>query len=368
MKHSVLVVDDEVDNVDALERLFRRKYNVLKATSGNEALDLLEENRVSLIVTDQRMPQMTGVELLAESQKLQPDCMRILLTGYTDIDSVIAAVNSGQIYRYITKPWDPVDLNNTVDQAIERFEMSAELKEKNVALEAALKELRTLDAAKSNFMILINHELKTPLTSLISFMDLLRETETSDEQAKYIRRVDQSVERLRRLIEDSLELVSAETGTSAVKQQRVKLAKIIKGIGESFQSVLDEKDLEVEWREDDVSVNADSEVLTNVIKRLFDNATKFAPKGSSIQVEIVQSGSEQAEFMISNKGAELSQSDLDHILKPFALNEDVMHHTKGTGLGLSIARARLNQMGAQLQIESSRGRFTVRFALPISGR
>src|SRR4051794_21965692 len=137
MKHSILCVDDEVDNVDALERLFRRKYNVLKATSGAEALKLMKTENVSLIVSDQRMPNMTGTEFLAESMKKQPDAIRILLTGFTDIDSVISAINSGQVYRYVTKPWDPVDLANTVDKAIERYELSAELKEKNQALQLA---------------------------------------------------------------------------------------------------------------------------------------------------------------------------------------------------------------------------------------
>ena len=113
--HTILCVDDEVDNVEALERLFRKKYNVLKATSGKEALTLIKDQPVSLIISDQRMPQMTGVQFLEKSLKTHPDTMRILLTGYTDIDSVIAAINSGQVYRYINKPWDPIDLGKTVD-------------------------------------------------------------------------------------------------------------------------------------------------------------------------------------------------------------------------------------------------------------
>nr|HMN68033.1 response regulator [Bdellovibrionales bacterium] len=119
MKHAILLVDDEADNVDALERLFRKKYKVLKATSGKDALELIKGNKVSLILTDQRMPGMTGVELLSESMDTVPDAIRILLTGFTDIDSVISAINSGQVYRYVTKPWDPVDLQATVDQAVE---------------------------------------------------------------------------------------------------------------------------------------------------------------------------------------------------------------------------------------------------------
>lgn len=89
MKHLILCVDDESDNVDALERLFRKRYEVLKATSGAEALQLLKTQSPSLIISDQRMPGMTGVEFLARSMKTHPETMRILLTGYTDIESVI---------------------------------------------------------------------------------------------------------------------------------------------------------------------------------------------------------------------------------------------------------------------------------------
>ena len=140
MKHAILCVDDEVDNVDALERLFRKKFKVFKATSGPEAISILDENPVTVIISDQRMPEMTGVEFLSRSLKIQPNTIRILLTGYTDIDSVIDAINSGQVYRYVTKPWDPVDLTTAVDRAVERYELQEEIKQKNIELEKALEE------------------------------------------------------------------------------------------------------------------------------------------------------------------------------------------------------------------------------------
>lgn len=166
-KHTILCVDDEIDNVEALERLFRRKYTVLKATSGKEALEILDQHQgpIALIITDQRMPEITGVELLERSLESHPETVRILLTGYTDLESVIMAVNKGQIFRYVTKPWDPIDLTNSVDHAVDRFAIGAELDKKNKELMRTLEELKSLDVAKSNFMILINHELKTPLTS-----------------------------------------------------------------------------------------------------------------------------------------------------------------------------------------------------------
>src|SRR4051812_6288219 len=102
MSYTILVVDDEADILDSLERQFRKEYKVLKATSGIEALRFLQKETIHLILSDQRMPEMTGVQLFERVQKIQPDAIRMLLTGYTDVASVIAAINNGHIYRYIT--------------------------------------------------------------------------------------------------------------------------------------------------------------------------------------------------------------------------------------------------------------------------
>jgi len=364
MKHSILVVDDEVDNVDALERLFRRKYNVLKAISGKEALKIVKQESVALILTDQRMPQMTGVELLTASMDHQPDAMRILLTGYTDIESVISAVNSGQIYRYITKPWDPVDLANTVDKAIERYELSAELKDKNKALEAALSELRTLDEAKSNFMILINHELKTPLTSMSSFLQLLAESDLSDEQKKFTDRIQTSADRLHALINDSLELVSAETGVMPIKSASVDIKKFLNEALGDLQARADAKSMTLDLLVSARSVRADQKALRSIFHRLLDNAIKFGFERTTIQIVVQADSDGKVSFTIDNEGKGVKADRIEKILRPFALDENIMHHSQGTGLGLSVVQALLHRLGSQLHVECPKGHFVVRFSLP----
>jgi two-component system, sensor histidine kinase and response regulator len=363
MKHSILCVDDEVDNVDALERLFRRKYNVFKATSGAEALKLMKAEKISLIVTDQRMPNMTGVEFLADSMKMQPDTIRILLTGFTDIESVISAINSGQVYRYVTKPWDPVDLTNTVDKAIEKFELSAELKEKNAALQLALKELKTLDEAKSNFMILINHELKTPLTAMLSFLGLLQESDLSDEQKKYVARIGQSADRLHALINDSLELVSAETGTLPIKLTGINLKKLVADLQREFQTQLDAKNMSLDVLVSAADVRADAKALRSVMTRLLDNAIKFGHEKTTIEFQSREGNGGVCVSMI-NEGKGIKADTIAKILRPFSLDEDIMHHTKGTGLGLSVVQALLRRLGSQLEVESPKGKFSASFTLP----
>jgi CheY-like chemotaxis protein len=118
-RHTLLLVDDEADVLDILVRMFQRQYHVLTATSGPEALSILRTQTVDVLVTDQRMPEMTGIELVTAAREEGIDVTALLLTGYTDPEDIIAAINRGQVYRYITKPWEVTDLLITVKNAVE---------------------------------------------------------------------------------------------------------------------------------------------------------------------------------------------------------------------------------------------------------
>jgi PAS domain S-box-containing protein len=118
-RHSLLLVDDEVDVLDILSRMFQRQYRVLTATSGPAALSILRTETVDVLITDQRMPEMTGIELVTAAREEGIDVTALLLTGYTDPEDIIAAINRGQVYRYITKPWEVTDLLITVKNAVE---------------------------------------------------------------------------------------------------------------------------------------------------------------------------------------------------------------------------------------------------------
>lgn len=126
-KFSVLIVDDEDDVRNALGRSLRREgYELHFAASGTQALEVLQKVRVDLVVTDHRMPDMTGLELVKTIKATHPDVMRIILTGYADFDTIKAAVNEAEIYRFLTKPWDDDDLRLTIRTALERRELERE--------------------------------------------------------------------------------------------------------------------------------------------------------------------------------------------------------------------------------------------------
>jgi CheY-like chemotaxis protein len=121
-KPKMLVVDDEPDNLDLLYRTFRRDFNVFRAESGVQALEILAtEGEVAVIISDQRMPEMKGTEFLSKTVPDFPDTMRIILTGFTDVEDLVEAINSGQVYKYITKPWDPGELKEVVQKAAETY-------------------------------------------------------------------------------------------------------------------------------------------------------------------------------------------------------------------------------------------------------
>ncbi|HEY9642595.1 MAG TPA: response regulator [Coleofasciculaceae cyanobacterium] len=123
-KPKMLVVDDEPDNLDLLYRTFRRDFSVLRAESGVAALEILAtEGEVAVIISDQRMPEMKGTEFLSKTVPQFPDTMRIILTGFTDVEDLVEAINSGQVYKYITKPWDPHELKVVVQRATETYEL-----------------------------------------------------------------------------------------------------------------------------------------------------------------------------------------------------------------------------------------------------
>src|SRR4051812_9040811 len=170
-KHTLLVVDDEPHVGKSVQDLLRFDYKVLGATRAADALRAVREQPVHVVLTDQRMPEMTGVEFLRRLREEFPDTVRLLITGYADIRAVIDAINQGNVYRYITKPWDPEELQAVIREAVERHDLVAErkrlveeLKSRNEELRQANEQLTRANELKAAFIQVASHELRTPLT------------------------------------------------------------------------------------------------------------------------------------------------------------------------------------------------------------
>lgn len=141
---NVLYVDDEVHNLNSFKAGFRRLFNVFTAESAADGLKVIETEEIHVIITDQRMPVMTGIEFLESIIPMYPDPIRILLTGYADINAVIDAINKGQVYRYIQKPWMDEDLRINIEKAFEIYMLRKENRELTEKLLVANEQLEFL--------------------------------------------------------------------------------------------------------------------------------------------------------------------------------------------------------------------------------
>jgi response regulator RpfG family c-di-GMP phosphodiesterase len=143
-KIDVLYVDDEENNLVSFKATFRLKYNIAIATSAEVAMKILETKPAEIIITDQRMPNITGIEFLEKVIEKYPDPIRILLTGYADMNAVIDAVNKGKIFHYLSKPWDEKELDETIKNAYEVYKANKEIKEMNNKLVLSNDQLEFL--------------------------------------------------------------------------------------------------------------------------------------------------------------------------------------------------------------------------------
>jgi DNA-binding NtrC family response regulator len=144
MQFGVLYVDDEIHNLNSFKAAFRRDFNIFVAQSAREGRKILDQNEIAVIVTDQRMPGMTGIEFLESVIPIYPDTIRILLTGFSDVNAVMDAINRGQVYKYLVKPWADEELKMYIQNAMEIYHLRRENKDLAQKLEKANQQLDAL--------------------------------------------------------------------------------------------------------------------------------------------------------------------------------------------------------------------------------
>ena len=207
MKHTILFVDDEANILTALKRAMRKEeFDVLTADSGAAGLEVLAENEVSVIVSDQRMPGMMGAEFLHRSKDLAPNAVRIMLTGYSDVETATQAINDGEISRFITKPWDDDELALTLRDAIKRFSLEAENRQLAVRLKQTNEQLEEMVLERTR-ELQIALEKNVALTGQLEFR--VRELEGQDRISRYLlelRPLDEAMQTIAETIAEVLEL------------------------------------------------------------------------------------------------------------------------------------------------------------------
>jgi DNA-binding NtrC family response regulator len=149
MEIGVLYVDDEINNLNSFKASFRRDFEIYTASSAKEGRKILDSQEIGVIITDQRMPGMTGIEFLESILPIYPDTIRILLTGFSDINAVMDAINRGQVYKYLVKPWQNDELKMYIENALEIYHLRKENKELAKKLQVAYAELEAIGKSRT---------------------------------------------------------------------------------------------------------------------------------------------------------------------------------------------------------------------------
>ncbi len=330
-RSSLLYVDDQEENLRAFKRVFKKDFIVYTALSGEEGLDLFEKHQdISLLVSDQRMPGMSGVDFLNACKLINPRPIRIIITGYADLESTINAINDAEIYRFIPKPWERLDLKQTLLEAQKKYDLVNELELKN-------KELESLDKLKNKFMMLINHELKSPLTIQKSYLELLAEEIKEKEQTELLNKSIGGTEKMETLVEEILFFLKLQEKTD-LKSQNLSLKDIHKDLSE-------------------MKIKTDKTLFKEAFERLLKNANDHKKASTSVKVHVKDSV-----LIIENTIGSSEPLDINLILKPFEIHEESFNHSKGLGLGLSISSLILNKLGFEVSFKTGK-KFEVRINL-----
>jgi signal transduction histidine kinase len=374
-RHTLLVVDDEPDVVQSLQDLLRREYRVVGATHARDGLRLLHEQPIHVVMSDQRMPEITGIDFLRSVRRDRPDAIRLLFTGYADIKAVIDAINEGHVYRYITKPWDPDELLTVLHQAGEQYDLLQErqqllddLQRKNRELEQANTELRQANALKEAFIRVASHELRTPLTILLALPELaLRGKNLDALTADCFRRIQQAGTRLHRLVEQLLQMLRAGRFERPLERRPTDCAALV---GEAIEDVRPfvaqrRQRLVVDLAADLGALDVEAGKIRICLDHLLINAIKFTPDGGTIEV-IGRRDGEAVRLQVRDNGIGIAADHLTHLFEPFFTEVDVSRHCsgqfefgrRGLGLGLSVVRAFVHMHGGTVEAASTPGQGT----------
>ena len=366
----VLVVDDEQSVATTIKAILQLDGNEVTAvTSGKEALALLRDNEYDVVLTDLRLDDLDGIEILRETQKLWPDTVSIMLTGYASLESAVSALRSGA-YDYLIKPSDVDELRATIGRALERRQ-----------LRQRLVELEQLDKLKTQFLSMASHELRTPLTAVSGFMQIARrrmsrlagandvpptwreEAQKADETLEMANRQSK---KLARLIDELLDVSRLQQGRVEMRLAEIELAEIVREVAERMRLV--GKGHEIETKIDGVApIVGDRDRIEQVLENLVGNAIKYSPEGSRIDLMLRVNGA-NAVVSVRDEGIGIAPGEVEKIFGLFYRSPDPRaDHVGGLGLGLYISREIVSRHHGRLWAERNpETGTTFLVALPLS--
>lgn len=375
MSNAVLIVDDDAPNLDVLASVLEDDYTVHKAESGSEALKVLEANPLDVIIADQRMPEMTGVELLERVSRDRPDIAGILLTAYTDSDTIIAAINRAGAFRFLTKPWEPYGIRIAVAQAMKYVYQRRALERLLTLLTKRNEELRKaledLEAAQERMLHLerlstlgrltagIAHDLRNFIMGLNLIEEEFDRRDDLDEGLRETVRVGlMGLRNLTATLDTLREFASG--GRTKIRLHPVAPAKVLQDSLTIMRGDVDfrRRKVLVHLSEGLPQVLGDHQRLVQVMVNLLRNAVQATKAGQTIAVEASTDHQGRVVLAVEDEGPGIPPEVRDHLFEAFFTSKG----DEGMGMGLYMARLIVEDHGGEVRYGPSRlggARFSV---------
>ena len=375
INNSILVIDDELGLREGCRRaLARYGYQVDVAATGKEGLAKVRSVDYGVVLVDVMMPDISGIELLAEIHAHEPGIICIIITGYATVELAVNAMKQGA-YDFIAKPFSDDYLLLAVEKGLEkrRLEREArrvqEMEKEAQQLSQEKAMLEELDRVKSGFMRKVAHELRAPLAAVRSFLTLILQGYTTPEKARELQeRAAERADDLLYLIDDLLNLARLKDLKPVSKQESVSVDGVLKDVLAVHTPEAEGKGLKLTVEAGSCPpILADPAHINQLWTNLISNAVKYTPSGGEVRVRLV-SDDGRVVGEVSDSGIGISEEDQLHLFEEFFRTEQakaVAQH--GTGLGLSIVKQILEQYGGDISVESEVGHGTTfTFHLPVA--
>lgn len=360
--NTIMLVDDEPRLLAGIRRRLSTDFDIVTFERGSDAIDYLSQpNDVKVIVADMQMPEMNGVELLKKVQEISPDIRRLMLTGNSDQETAMSAINEGKVFRFIRKPCETSELKIIINQAIEDYEFQKADLEGLVKPDASAPEAVQL---QHNFLSVMNDELRTPLSQIITMSEVLNRDAVTLEPQKlsgFLTQINKSAEFALCQVDRILEFTRLQSpGVERENPERSDIVAIFHKVVNSFKEEANEKlvtfSVESLRKSADILVPARSAEL--MTRELVQNALKFSPFGGHISV-MLRYDKERVAARITDGGPglskEFSQTLNDDVSTPFkAENSELTRAHPGLGLGLSLVRSVSEKYDVLFDLQSMR--------------
>lgn len=365
-RYPILYVDDERENLITFRYAVEERFDVLTAQSGAEALSVLERDDVAVLLSDQRMPGMSGIELCEAAKQLRPDVVRIIITAYSDLQVAVQAINRGQVARFLTKPWQDAELVQVLSASVELAQLQQTVRDMQVRL-LRQGEPRAIDALRAEFArqlrvpvdsLQINTEQVSDLlgAGLQSWSDLARARELIESAQVAHGEASAPLEALRMM---GQKLARRERLDRLPEPAVADAARVVRAVVQILESAVEPH---VELRavlEAAPLVPMDAAELGHILTELIGNAGRATTHVKNVVTITVGGDDAGARITVSDTGRGIDPDRLERIFDPYVAEDEVRQ-----GLGLALVRQLMTAAGGSVRADNAPGggaRFTLSF-------